>query len=239
MIVSYLLDLLFPPKCIICSSYDTYSHVCNKCWSKLSFISSPCCKICSFPFEFEDEQEVICGHCIADVPLYNKSISLFRYDEYSKKLIQQFKYKDQLHILNYLVNLLANVGKELIEQADIIIPVAMYKYKLLKRGYNQSALLAMKIASMYNNLDYIPEMLVKRKNTISQSGLNRKQRSKNIRSSFALNPELQNRVKGKRILLIDDVITTGATINECCKVLCSADPSKIFVLTLAKRIYNR
>ena len=128
-----LANLLFPIKCIICNSYESQSNICGSCWEKLTFITKPYCYICSHPFEYELDEKTICGDCVKSKPNYDKAISILKYDDYSKDLIHNFKYKDQLHILNYFVSLMLNMGKEIIDQADIIVPVAMHKQKLLKR----------------------------------------------------------------------------------------------------------
>jgi ComF family protein len=232
---SYILNLLFPTKCIVCDGYHSQAEICSDCWSNFTFITKPCCYICSFPFNYDDDSEAICGGCISTKPIYNRAISILRYDSYSKDLIHKFKYQDQLHVLNYLVNLMSNMGKELLEEADIIVPVAMHRNKLLKRGYNQSALLAMTIAAK-NKIQYFPQAIIRNNNSIAQVNLTKDQRLKNVKGDFSLNPKFSDLIRGKKILLIDDVITTGATISECCKALQKAGPSVILVLTLAKKI---
>jgi len=231
----YLLSLLFPTKCLICESNTPDAGICGECWAKLSFITKPYCASCSFPFAYENEQDMLCGNCIKDAPNYDKAISIMKYDEYCKKLIHKFKYQDQLHVLNYLTKFMINMGKELIRESDFICPVPMHKNKLLKRGYNQAALLAMNISKQCK-INYLPDLIVKHKNIQAQAGLLKHQRVKNIKNSFQLNMKYQKKIEGKRILLIDDVITTGATITECCRMIRVAKPSKIFVLTLAKRL---
>lgn len=230
-----LLNLLFPTKCIICDQHHSQNEICPNCWSKLTFITNPSCAICSTPFEYETNKETICGNCIINKPNYDHATSLLKYDEHSKKLISRFKYQDQLHILNYFVNLMINLGKEIIKDTDIISPVAMHKYKLLKRGFNQSALLAMRLSTK-TKIKYIPQLLIKTTNVKAQVGLKREERLHNVKNSFIINPLFKGKIKGKKILLIDDVITTGATINECCHVLRKEQPAKIFILTIAKRI---
>ena len=233
--IQFILNFLFPNKCIICDSYASQNKVCSECWGNFSFITKPYCSLCSHPFAYDNDLEAICGACIAKSPKYDKAISIFKYDHFSKKIIHKFKYQDQLHILDYLSGLMLNMGREIIQNSDIIIPVAMHKHKLLKRGYNQAALLAMRIASK-QNIKYLPQAIIKTENTIPQAGLEKKDRLKNIKSSFKINAKFTEEIKGKRILLVDDVITTGATITECCKILKTAKPAKIFVLTLAKRV---
>ncbi len=233
--IKIILELIFPKKCIICKSHRINSHLCIDCWKKIDFISKPNCSVCSYSFEYEPLKEALCGACILSYPMYDKAIAAFKYNENSKELIHQFKYKDNLHILNFLADLLSMSGKDIIKQTDIITVVPMHKKKFLKRGYNQAALLAMKIAKKYN-LKYLPELLIKKKNIIPQADLKKKERIENVKNVFKYNYKYLNCVEGKNILLIDDVITTGATINECCKILKDKNPNKIFVLALAKRV---
>ena len=233
--IKVIIDLIFPKKCIICDKHDCQNEICTECWVKIKFISQPSCFICSTPFLYEEEKEAICAPCIVNKPNYDRAIAILEYDDASKKIIHKFKYNDQLHILNYIVNLMTNIGKEIFNNIDMIAPVPIHKYKLLKRGYNQSALIAMNIASR-KNLPYLPQLLIKSKNTIAQTGLKKSQRISNISNSFKLNHKFYANLAGKNILLIDDVITTGSTINECSRVLKKEGANKIFVLTLAKKI---
>lgn len=229
------LNLLFPAKCIICDNYNTDAEICTDCWSRISFITKPYCALCSYPFSYESDAAAICGYCIIKKPKYDRAISLLKYDEHSKELMHKFKYHGQLHILAYLVQLMLNMGQDIIKEADIIAPVAMHKHKLLRRGYNQAALLSMKIAAK-TDLQYCPELLVKKTDTVPQAGLKREQRLKNIKGSFAIHPQYIGGIKRKNILLIDDTIATGATISECCRILRKEKVAKIFVLTIAKRV---
>lgn len=153
-ILKLIIDLIFPKKCIICDKYDCQTEVCTECWKKLTFISKPACFICSIPFPFENEKEEICAQCIVNKPNYDRAISILKYDDASKKIIHKFKYNDQLHILEYIVNLMITMGKEIFNHLDIISPIPIHKYKLLKRGYNQSALIAINIATKKNYLTY-------------------------------------------------------------------------------------
>ncbi|MEK6734858.1 MAG: ComF family protein [Pseudomonadota bacterium] len=232
----FFLDLLFPINCMVCKKINVQNFLCNECWSKINFITKPACAICSHPFEYEEDLDAICGYCIREKPTYDKAISILKYDELSKIFIHNFKYKDHLHYLDYITKLMINLGKEVIQQADIIIPVPMHHYKLLKRGYNQAALLAIKIAESYPKLEYLPQLLIKKDNKSSQAGLTKEQRLKNIKNSFKIENSLKNKIKGKKILLVDDVITTGATMSECCRILKQNGAEKLFVLTLAKRV---
>lgn len=233
--IKHLLNFLFPEKCLICEKHIEQNKICNDCWGKCTFITKPYCSLCSHPFEYETSDNAICGACVMKKPKYDRGISIFKYDEYSKKLIHSFKYKDQLHILDYFINLIINRAKDILDNTDIIAPIPIHKHKLLKRGYNQAALLAFNVAKK-TKIYYCPQLLIKDKSTPPQAGLNKSQREKNIKNSFKLNSKFSKNIEGKKILLIDDVITTGATIKECCKILQKAKPAKIFVISLAKRV---
>lgn len=233
--IKIISDFIFPKKCFCCGEYIDENKLCYKCWKKLNFISKPCCNICSYPFEFEEDEEAICGACIANKPEYNKAISIFRYDLGAREIIHKFKYEDKLQILDYLTDLLNNSISHYAHEIDVITIVPLAKMKLLKRGYNQAALLAMKLAQRHKFL-YLPELLIRRKNNISQVSLKKEKRLKNVKNNFAINNSYVNLIKGKNILLIDDVITTGATVNECSLKLKQFQPNKIFVLSVAKTI---
>lgn len=235
MFLQKLLNIFFPLKCIICRSLDTENYVCYSCWSKVNFITRPYCKICSFPFLYEELHDAICGQCIKRDPVYDRLISVMKYDEYSKKIIHRFKYQDKLEITQYLSDLMLGAAKEIIGEIDYIIPVPMHRYKLLKRGFNQAALLARVIARKAKK-KYLPDLLIKVKNSKPQIGLNKNEREKNVKNAFKINESYNDLLENKSILLIDDVITTGATIEECCHVLRQIRRSKIYILSLARRI---
>lgn len=228
-------DFIFPKKCFCCGDYIDENKLCYKCWKKLSFISKPCCNICSYPFEFEEDESAICGACITNKPKYDKAISIFRYELGAREIIHKFKYEDKLQILDYLAELLNNAISCYVQEIDFITIVPLTKIKLLKRGYNQSALLAMKLVEV-NKFFYLPELLIRKKNNISQVELKKEKRLNNVRNNFTVNNSYGNFIRNKNILLIDDVITTGATINECSFQLRQFHPKKIFVLTLAKTV---
>lgn len=229
-------DFIFPKKCFCCGEYIDENYLCYECWKKINFISKPCCNICSYPFEFEEDEEAICGACITAKPEYDKAMSIFCYDYSARQIIHKFKYEDKLQILDYLIRLLNNAISPYIKNIDIITMVPTTKLKLLKRGYNQASLLAMKLAKI-NQILYLPELLIRKKNNISQVELKKEKRLKNVKNNFSINASYSSLVKGKNILLIDDVITTGATINECSRQIRKLFPNKIFALTIAKTIF--
>lgn len=230
-----ILNIFFPLKCIVCDTYETETYVCSSCWSKINFITKPYCKICSFPFLYEEDDDAICGSCVAKHPSFKKLTYLMKYDQHSKKIIHRFKYQDKLEILNYLTNLMCTSLKDTKDKIDFVAPVPMHKLKIINRGYNQSALLASKLAKKLNK-EYLPDLLIKLKNSKPQMGLSKKEREKNVKNTIRINNKLICKIHNKNILLVDDVITTGSTIKECCKILQQNSCNEIYISALARRL---
>ncbi len=157
------------------------------------------------------------------------------YDKHSDKLIHDFKYNDNLQAKTTLSKLMLNAGEELIKNSSVITPVPLHKVRLRERKYNQSLVLAKEIA-LYSKLKLLPDIITRSKNTPSQSGLDQKLRKANVREAFTINHKSKNSIKDKNILLIDDVITTGATINECARVLKLSGAREVFALSFARTV---
>ncbi|KKB96192.1 DNA utilization protein GntX [Candidatus Arcanobacter lacustris] len=229
-----ILDLIFPPKCLICGSLiASMPGLCSNCWANINFISKPACAKCNLPFEYDFGEDVICGACTASKPLYHKAKSVFIYDDFSKPLLHGLKYQDKTHLAPYLASLMRIAAGDLLSYSDIIIPVPLHKKKLLSRLYNQSALLSLYLHKS-TKIPFEPNLLIKHKNTKTQTGLTKKQRLSNIKGSFMINEKFIYQVKDKNIMLVDDVITTGATINACTRLLLKYGANKVNILTLAR-----
>jgi len=204
--------------------------LCPKCFSELRFITKPYCKICGRPFELDVIGEAVCVECLKSPPVFKKARSVMVYDETAKKLILSFKNGDRLDLVPLITKLMKRITSELMDEVDCIIPVPLHRLRLLKRRYNQSAMLARRLAKE-NRKEYRPDVLKRIRHTPSQGHLTANERHINVRNAFqAVKPE---RIKGKTILLVDDVLTTGATANECAKVLVKAGAKQIFLLTIA------
>ena len=176
------------------------------------------------------QQARLCIHCLEKQPAYDKGLSVLKYDETSKALILPFKHTDFIEITPLLAKWMNQRGKDLISNCDCIVPVPLHFYRLLKRKYNQSALLAKELAKM-NGKEYLPQCLKRYRYTKSQGHMNPKQRKKNVKNAFKITNLLS--VRDKNILLIDDVMTTGATANACSETLRKAKVNSIKVLTVA------
>ena len=176
----------------------------------------------------------MCGNCLRERPPYAKARAVFRYDEYSRALILKLKYADQSQLAAVYGTWLANFGKEVIATSDIIVPVPLHYWRFIGRRYNQSALLAYALKK-HCNLPVLPDALKRTRATKPQPGLTRKQRQENVKGAFAVHPRHVAAIKGKTILLIDDVMTTSATIEQCTNVLLAAGAMHVNVLTLARK----
>ena len=232
--IDFFKDVLFPSKCGICECMLEKEGLCPDCWSKIRWISKPKCRICGQPFTTEmDLLDSVCAQCSSKKPYFDKAISVFVYDDFSKKIILKFKHSDATYLAEMLAKWMFRAATLEIESSDLIIPVPIHFTKRLKRKYNQSELLAQKISEI-SGVKYEPRILKKIKQTSPQEGLSGNQRRKNVIGSFGINEKYEHLLKNKRILLIDDVFTTGSTVNECAKVLKKHGTKEIFVLTIAK-----
>jgi len=228
------LDLALPPRCIGCGErVDRTGLACAACWSKLTFIAPPFCDCCGAPFDFAVEGVRRCAACYANPPHYDRARAAVIYDEGSRGLILGFKHGDRLHGAPAFGAWVARAGAELLADADLIVPVPLHRWRLLRRRYNQAALIA-EHAGRRAGVPHLPDLLERQRATPSQGDLGPAARARNVAGAFRLNPRHADRVKGSRIVLVDDVLTTGATIGACAKVLRRGGAARIDVLTLAR-----
>lgn len=229
------LDLLLPPQCLSCRQVVAApGTLCGACFAKVRFLSTPCCAACGAPFEFDPGgADALCGNCIRERPSYDRARAVFRYDDSSRSLILAFKHGDRIDAAPAYARWLARAGDALIADADLIAPVPLHWTRLFHRRYNQSALLANALARLAER-PAAPDLLRRRRRTPSQGGLGRAERVRNVRGAFAVRAGSRAPVAGKRILLVDDVLTTGATVEACASALLKAGALAVDVLTLAR-----
>ncbi len=233
-----LLNGLLPPRCISCyTRVDQPGSLCAHCWAELRFLGDPCCSICSHPFPHDVGEGAICASCIAKPPPYDRALSVLRYDEHSRPLITRFKYYDQTQGERRFVDWMTQKIAPIRDDIDLITPVPLHPRRLIHRTYFHSALLARGIA---NNscIFLIPDLLVRTKHTPPQASLSKNERRRSVRSAFALHPRYTDVIRNKHVLLVDDVMTTGATIHACTRALKRAGASKVFVITLARTVID-
>ncbi len=239
-ILKKILEIFFPSHCISCENIISKDALfCSACWQKLQFITEPKCKICSYPFEVEIKYSgAVCSRCLARKPYYDKSITIFRYNNVIRKAISDLKYHDQTFLAKKFTRILFEKARNEISDADLIIAVPLHLSRLRKRKYNQAILLAKNIAKLADNLKFFSDFLIRTKNTEPQVSLRSKQRAQNLKSAFAVKKKYENEVKGKKIILLDDVMTTGATLENCAKELKKKGAREVVVLTVAKTVFK-
>ena len=237
------LDVLLPPhslltglqidKTITDAEGGFYQSAELELWQNIKFLDTPCCELCGFPFEFDQGEGALCGSCLAYPPKYDKARSAITYDEFSRKLVLDFKHGGRTDGLDFFVQQMSRAGRELIVAADIIIPVPLHNARLRQRKFNQSALLARRL-SKQSGQPYDCDTLRRRKNTPSQGTRTFAQRRKNVAGAFYISPRRKHQLLDANILLIDDVLTSGATVNACTQVLKRDGAKTVNVLTLMR-----
>ena len=237
--LSSLTDLVLPPRCPVTGEIvDRPGMVSPAAWSGLRFVSAPQCRCCGLPFDLLTEavlpdDQTLCGGCLAVPKPYAQARASLVYDDASRALILGFKHGDQTHLTVTFAPWLLTAAQEFIGEADVIIPVPLHWMRLLRRRYNQAALLGHALGRLAGK-ECWPDALVRRKNTPTQGHLNARQRHENVKRAFELRPDYAEKLVGKNIILIDDVHTTGATIEECVRVLKDGGVQRVDVLTLAR-----
>lgn len=234
---NFAIKSIFPPKCVRCNDIVTSdATLCLTCWNNIEFIEEPSCKQCGIPFKFDIKNSSICIKCNGNTFCFDSASSIFKYDKFSKKIIHNLKYGDKTYLSNYLATW---VKKKIFTRSthkyNWIVSVPMHRKQLNNRLYNQSTLLA-KSLSKKLNVPFLNNALIKTKYTHAQTSMNKYNRRTNIKDSFAFNDIYKTLIKNSSIILIDDVYTTGATLNECSKILKKHHCSQIKVVTIARTI---
>ncbi len=240
-----VLDFFLPTRCLMCGVFTqtppttenlAQPSLCSTCWQQLSFITEPCCNTCAAPLSFDGEE---CRSCYGKVFEFDFARSALVYNDAAKKLITRFKHSGQTGYAQLFAPWMQTVMPNQTEQYDGIIPVPLHFWRLFKRGYNQAALLAhgiclSKKSEHTKKIVPVLEGALKRvRHTPSQGHRSAPDRVKNLEKALMADATL---VAGKRLLLIDDVMTTGATLNECARVLKEAGAVQVDVLVLARAV---
>ena len=233
---SALIDVLFPRSCAGCGTEAGQEalYLCWDCLARISVIHSPFCRICGNPVEGAVEDNFVCSSCIRKKPFFDIARSAAHYTGVLQCLIQDFKYHSAIWLSRDFAKLMIACAKAYLSETDIdaVTSVPLYHAKERERSYNQAFLLAKEVTKYFHK-PLVKNMLYRVRPTESQTHLTYSERAVNIKNVFAV--KKANLVKGSSILLIDDVITTGATVNECSRVLKEAGAEKVSVLTLARR----
>lgn len=230
-----VLNLLYPPLCLICRApVGDPRALCPNCWTGLTFLEPPLCASCGLPFEYDPGVDSLCAACLADPPAFDAARAAVAYDDAAKGAILALKRADRLEFAQLFSLWLKRAGQELLSQADVIAPVPLHWRRLWTRRYNQSAILAQRLARL-SGKPFEAQALLRTRPTPSQGEMvSVKARRRNVQGAFRVNPKRAPALAGRTILLIDDVLTTGATIEACARALKRAKAEKVLVLTVAR-----
>ena len=228
-----VLNLLFPPLCMGCRAPVGDAGFCAACWGNIVFLDGPLCACCGTPFAADPGMETLCAACHAQKPAFASARAILSYDENSRGAILALKHADRLDLVPGFARWLGRSGRTLLQDCDVIVPVPLHWTRLATRRFNQAALLAQAIGRSAG-LPILPQALQRRRATRSQGHLGRLARFRNVKGAIAVAERHATTVTNRRILLIDDVITTGATIESAAKALISAGARQVDVLALAK-----
>jgi ComF family protein len=227
------LDLALPPLCPACREPVEGRGLCPACWSKLSFITRPYCERLGIPFVYDPGPGILSMEAIADPPAYNRARAAVRFDEISRALVHALKYGDRLDLAPMMGRWTGRAGRELLAEADALVPVPLHWRRSWARRFNQSALLAAAI-SAESKVPIAAGALKRVKATVQQVGLSRSERAANVQGAFRVPEEGKPVVAGRRLVLVDDVLTSGATVDGCARALLRAGAANVDVLIFAR-----
>lgn len=225
-------DLVVPPACIYCRRpLAAHDALCASCWRTIKFIRPPVCDRLGIPLPFDIGGQAISAEAAANPPAYGRARAVAHFDGVLRDLIHQLKYGDN-HIARRLFGRwIAEAGAELLEGADLIVPVPLDRWRLLKRRFNQAAILSRELNRL-TGIAWDPLALQRTRRTVSQVGLTHDQRRRNVQGAFAVAPGRAAAIAGRAVVLVDDVITTGATAGACARALGHAGAVRVDVLAL-------
>jgi len=226
-------DVGLPQLCASCREPVGSDGLCPACWSKLSFIAPPYCERLGIPFAYDPGPGVLSMEAIADPPAYYRARAAVRFDDVARTLVHALKYGDRLDLAPMMGRWMATAGRSLTAEADAIIPVPLHWRRYWARRFNQSALLAEAIAKA-SQVPLVLGALKRVTATPQQVGLSQSARTLNVQGAFRLSPSGKAAVAGRRLILVDDVITTGATVDACARALLRAGAAEVNVLTFAR-----
>ena len=202
-------------------------------WSRVAFIEAPFCDGCGAPFEYDLGQGVRCPACLARRPVFDHARAACLYDEHSRDLILKLKHADRTDLAGLFARWIARAAADVIPDLDAVVPVPLHRWRLLRRRYNQAAEIARPLARL-TGLAYFPDALTRPRPTGSQGGRSASGRRRNVAAAFQAPERWRERLAGKRLLLVDDVLTTGATAEGCARALKRAGAARVDVAVIAR-----
>lgn len=230
------LDLVYPPACAGCGVLTgSKASLCPKCWSRLAFIERPYCEVLGTPFSHDLGPGILSADAIAHPPPLDRLRSVALYDDLARVLVQSLKYRDRTDLAPMMAGWMLRAGDGTVEAADFIVPVPLHRFRLVWRKFNQAAELSRALATA-SGTPVLFDAVRRTKRTRRQIGLGPRAREENVRGAFSITPEGRERLFGRRVVLVDDVYTTGATVSAVTRTLKRAGVADVTVLTFARAL---
>jgi ComF family protein len=236
-LLKHLIDFIFPKCCLICNEFNNINNyaICENCWKNLSFSKNVShCYHCGLVTK-DNKENNLCIKCELLGTYFDDSKSVFIYDVYTKQIVTSLKFNDQTIFAKFVAKIISDYLLSDINNSDFIIPIPIHKRRLLKRKYNQSVLIA-RFIKKFTKIPIKTDIIVKLKNTRPQSLLSMEERKLNLHNAFSIKDH--SIIKGSKIILLDDVVTTGSTVASCAKLLSKYMPDKITVISFARSVIN-
>lgn len=229
-----LIGIVYPPTCIACQAATGEAQaLCPACWRGIGFIERPYCERLGTPFPVDLGAGLLSPAAIADPPVFARARAVCRFDGTARELVHRLKYGDRVELSLTLGRMMAQAGRELTADADLVLPIPLHRARLWRRRFNQAGALA-RVVSRETGVPLATTVLIRIRRTQQQVGLTRPQRAANLQGAFQVPAAARGRIEGRRVLLVDDVLTTGATVNAASRTLQRAGASAVDVLTFAR-----
>jgi ComF family protein len=227
-------DIVYPPSCIACQAATGEAQaLCPTCWGEMRFIERPYCERLGTPFAVDLGEGLVSPAAIADPPVFARARAVCRFDGTARELVHRLKYGDRTDLALTMGRMMIQAGRELLPDTDVIVPVPLHRFRLWTRRFNQAAALA-QVVSRGSAVPLAPLALARVKRTRQQVGLTRAQRADNLQGAFRVLPAARPQIEGRRVLLVDDVLTTGATGNAAARALLRGGARAVDILTFAR-----
>jgi ComF family protein len=227
-----IVDFALPPRCPGCGTVTDEPHrFCLACWSALTFLGEPCCSRCALPFEYGEGAEVICGRCMAEPPAYDRFRAAVAYGDIARAVALKLKYGGRPGVAETMARFMERHLDA--APAPVLAPVPLHRWRIWRRGYNQAALIAGALARRAG-LEARLDLVERVKATPVLRGMSPRERKQAVRGAFRVNPKRKAELKGKAVILVDDVYTSGATANACARILRRAGAARVDILCWAR-----
>ncbi|WP_319567793.1 ComF family protein [Cohaesibacter marisflavi] len=228
-------DLIIPPRCAGCGKIvQDANSLCGACWGEMEWIARPYCSVSGVPFSYDLGEALVSPDVLANPPAYDRARSVALFGRTARRMVHQLKYMDRTDLAIVMGRWMVRAGADCLTDPDaIIVPVPLHKRRLWWRRFNQSALLA-KVIAQETGTVFMPDLLQRTRPTRQQVGLSEDERRVNVEGAFQINLDDKTSLSGRTVVLVDDVWTTGATLDACCRVLRRSNAGEICIITFAR-----